>query len=58
MLKLKHKIHGNYGDRLKGKENILGRMTFQFRTWMPEMYNARFGKQGFDDILQKEVRGR
>ena len=58
MLKLKHKIHGNYGDRLKGKENILGRMAFQFRTWMPEMYNARFGKQGFDDILQKEVRGR
>ena len=58
MLKLKHKIHGNYGDRLKGKENILGRMAFQFRTWMPEMYNARLGKKGPDHILQKEVRGR
>ena len=58
MRKIKHKIHGNYGDRLKGKETIFGRMAFQFRTWMPEMYNARFGKAQFDPILQKEIGGR
>ena len=58
MLQLKHKIHGNYGDKLMGKEKILGRMLFQFRTWMPEMFNARFGKADYDHILQKELKGR
>jgi len=58
MRKIKHKIHGNYGDRLKGKETIFGRMAFQFRTWMPELFNARLQKAQFDPILQKEIKGR
>lgn len=58
MSKLKSRIHGNYTDKLRGKENILGRMAFQFRTWMPEMFNARFGRQDYDHILKQEIRGR
>lgn len=58
LIKVRDMTHGNYRDKLKGKEGILGRMAFQFRTWMPEMYRARLGKGGFDDILQKEIKGR
>lgn len=56
--RIKHKTQGNYGDKLKGKEHLFGRMIFQFRTWMPEMYNARFGKSDYDPILKKEIKGR
>jgi hypothetical protein len=35
------KSNGNYRDPLMGKKTTLGRMAFQFRTWMPEMYESR-----------------
>lgn len=55
------KSHGNYRDPLMGKKTTLGRMAFQFRTWMPEMYESRWGKGTdgkLDPILKKEFKGR
>jgi len=52
------KSHGNYKDKLMGKKTVLGQMAFQFRTWMPELYRSRWGKNEYSDILQKEFKGR
>jgi hypothetical protein len=55
---LRKKTHGNYTDPLKIKATVIGRMAMQFRTWIPEMYEARWGSEKEDLILGENVKGR
>jgi hypothetical protein len=54
------KNHGNYDkvSVLKGKETILGRMLFQFRTWLPEAIANRFEYARHDTSLNITTKGR
>ena len=38
---LRKMTHGNYSDKMMFKSHVFGRMVMQFRTWIPEMYEAR-----------------
>ena len=52
--------HGNYSSMspMMGKQTIIGRALLQFRGWMPEMINARFGPELQDNILGITIKGR
>ena len=45
---LRDKTHGDYRNKMKIKSSVVGRMVMQFRTWIPEMYEARWGKEDYD----------
>jgi len=53
------KLHGfsGAGQSLAGKDNILGRMLFVFKTWLPETIATRFEKGRYDPILERDTEG-
>lgn len=55
---LRKMTHGNYSDKMMFKSHVLGRMVMQFRTWIPEMYEARWGKEDYNYILKENIKGR
>lgn len=52
--------HGNYDTNspILGKKNVVGRALFQFRTWMPEMFERRFGNEMDNYLLGIKEKGR
>lgn len=54
------KVHGNYHQQspVKGKETLLGRSLFQFKSWLPEAIESRFGKEKYDAVLKMQRKGR
>lgn len=57
---LVNRTHGNYRqtEAKMYKKNILGRMAFQFRGWMPEGIASRWGKEAESELLGITVKGR
>lgn len=53
-----NRLHGDYSNIQKGKKSIFGRAMFQFRSWMPEMFFARFGAEWEDHIEGITRKGR
>lgn len=53
------KLHGFSGDvqSLAGKDNIIGRVLFVFRSWLPETLATRFDSKRHDPILERETEG-
>lgn len=53
-------LHGNYDPSSTplAKRYIVGRMLFQFRSWMPEGFANRFQEHRYDNQLGREVKGR
>ena len=53
------KIHGNYDRKspILGKKGVFGRMMFQFRSWVPEMWYDRWESIRFDEGLQRYTKG-
>lgn len=51
-------VHGDYESALEGKRTIAGRTVMMFKTWMPMSIINRFGRERFDDQLQRNVKGR
>lgn len=53
------KLHGFSGNvqNLPGKDTILGRMLFVFRSWLPETLAARFENKRYDPILERDTEG-
>lgn len=51
--KVNHSLHGAYSEEDKGviHRDALGRLVMQFRQWMPEFYNRRYGKRYYDAEL-------
>jgi hypothetical protein len=54
------KVHGNYNPDapIRAKRYVLGRALMQFRTWIPEGVESRFGAAKYDELLQRNVEGR
>jgi hypothetical protein len=55
---LRNITHGDYSNPMKIKSSVWGRMVMQFRTWIPEMYVARWGKEEYNYILKENIKGR
>lgn len=53
-----NRLHGDYSNTQKIKAGVLGRALMQFRTWMPEMINARFADEWEDHIDGIKRKGR
>ena len=53
-------LHGNYdpSSPLALKKKLWGRALSQFRTWMFESFNNRFEEQKYDEILERDRKGR
>ena len=53
------KLHGFSGDvqSLAGKDNIIGRVLFVFRSWLPETLATRFESKRHDPILERDTEG-
>ena len=53
-------MHGNYDpdSPIEVKKTIAGRMSSQFRTWIFESANSRFGGEVYDELLGRERKGR
>jgi hypothetical protein len=53
------KLHGFSGDvqSLAGKDNIIGRILFVFRSWLPETLATRFETKRHDPILERDTEG-
>lgn len=54
------KIHGRYSGRDAAiiNQNVLWRMMFQFKKWIPAAIESRFEGKRFDETLGVEVEGR
>lgn len=52
--------HGNYdpNSAIKIKQNILGRIVTQFRTWGIEGFNTRYGELQYNAQLKRYTKGR
>ena len=59
-LKVNKKIMGNMdkNDQAAAKRYMLGRAIFQFRNWLPAMFEERWGKKRFDYDLEVYTEGR
>jgi len=55
-----NQTHGNYNvnSPVYGKKFAIGRMMFQYRTWMPEMFMRRWGAEKDDKLLGIKTKGR
>ena len=53
------RIHGNYDRKspILGKKHVLGRMLFQFRSWVPELWFDRWEDQRWDEALERYTKG-
>lgn len=60
VLKINKRLHGNYdpSSPMEGKETVLGRALFMFKSWMPEGFATRFEKRRYDPQLEFDVKGR
>lgn len=60
VLQVNKRLHGNYdpSSPLKGKQTLLGRSLFMFKSWMPEGFATRFEKYHHDDTLDANIKGR
>jgi len=47
------RIHGDYdpNNLMFLKKSVLGRMAATFRTWMPQAFSVRFGKERVDEYM-------
>jgi hypothetical protein len=56
---LAKQLHGFFGDNLNiaGKDTVLGRMAFLYKSFLPETILARFGGNNFDPLLQRNTEG-
>ena len=56
---LANKLHGATGKNvyIKGKDHVLGRILFLFKSWIPETVGARFDPKYFDRQLNREEEG-
>lgn len=54
------RLHGNYDELspVMGKESIVGRALFQFKSWFPETWRKYYGKEVTDHILGDQYKGR
>ena len=53
------KVHGNYDRKspILGKKQVLGRLLFQFRSWVPELWFDRWEDQRWDEALERYSKG-
>jgi len=53
-------IHGRYSTRDAAilNQNVIARMTFQFKKWIPAAIEVRFGGKQYNDRLMVETEGR
>lgn len=53
-------IHGRYSTRDAAilNQNVLFRMAFQFKKWIPAAVETRFGRKQYNDRLMVETEGR
>lgn len=53
-------LHGNYDTNspILGKKALLGRMLFQYRSWIPAGFAQRFQNERYDDQLGRTTKGR
>jgi hypothetical protein len=60
IMAVNEKIHGRYSQRDAAiiNQNVLWRMVFQFKKWIPAAIETRFETKRFDERLQVEVEGR
>jgi hypothetical protein len=62
MLKIRmlaNKLHGATGKNVyvKGKDHVIGRILFLFKSWLPETVGVRFDPKHMDSQLQREEEG-
>lgn len=52
-------MHGGFTDADRGQfqNRAIGRLVTQFRQWMPEYYNKRWGIKSYDVILDQDSEG-
>lgn len=51
-------LHGDYESALKIKETAMGRAAALFKTWIGASVEHRFGEEGFDQDLMRDVKGK
>jgi len=54
------RVHGNYDptSMVEGKATSIGRMLFQFKSWIPAGITTRFERKRYDQYLDRDVKGR
>ncbi len=54
------KVHGNYNPDapIRAKRIVFGRALMQFRSWIPEGIESRYGQRRYDEFLDRDVEGR
>lgn len=60
VIQLNKALHGNYdpSSPIQGKKYLLGRALSQFRSWIPEGVESRFGEFRWDDRIGRYREGR
>lgn len=60
VMAVNEKIHGRYSERDAAiiTQNVLWRMVFQFKKWIPAAIETRFGGYQFDERLGIDTEGR
>jgi hypothetical protein len=53
---IRHRTQGDYGNPIKAKGKVFGRIVFMFRTWLPQAIRERLGEQ--NDMLDFKGRYR
>lgn len=53
------RLHGLATNRtgIMGKDNVMGRLLFLFKTWLPETVANRYESRKYDEFLERDVEG-
>jgi hypothetical protein len=53
------KLHGLASNRtgIMGKDNVMGRLLFLFKSWLPETVANRYEPRKYDEFLERDVEG-
>ena len=53
------KLHGLASNRtgIMGKDNVMGRLLFLFKSWLPETLANRYEGRKYDEFLERDVEG-
>jgi hypothetical protein len=53
------KLHGLATNRtgVMGKDNVMGRLLFLFKSWLPETFANRYEGRKYDEFLERDVEG-
>jgi hypothetical protein len=53
------KLHGLATNRtgVMGKDNVMGRLLFLFKSWLPETLANRYEARKYDEFLERDVEG-